>query len=626
MAIPRALADALHPMIRSLPSRLARRLAAVVSIAAAIAVAAPVGAQANAVGDAEAAESLAEPLAEPECPRGRISSVWVDNNSVFDLTDPNRSMRFDWAFRLANRLHIRTREDVIRRELVFEEGGCYEPALLRESERVLRATTFIAEVDIYGVEQPDGSYHVIVDTRDEWTTRIEPQTGPGTGLQLTGIALREDNLLGTGRQAAAFYLEDRESRVYGVSYLHPQLFATRWQAGFSVGRTPIGSMFREAVEYPFIGESGRLAFRHSFEHHERYFGYLASHDGARLEVLMPERRRSFDLGGAVRFGPRGSLTLLGARLTGDWIAYPGDPRLVDRSLPVPDSLFHPINVGVDSVSDVRAILIVGQRNVHYVRQRALDTVQGTEDVRLGIEVELGMGSSIRPLSSGSDLSLDLGLFAAGQIDQLMTGTRLVLEGRRNYEAPADASEWDDVFGQLDAWAYWRPSPESRHLFVGMLAASGGWHARVPFQLTLGGATGMRGHPMHAVAGGRRMIASLEARSYLGWPYPQLFDLGGVAFVDAGRMWAGDIPYGENSRTLANLGVGIRAAFPPGSLNTFRLDVATPIERGSAFSGIVFSLGVGQAIGRAPRWDPELFRSSRREISTSAFRVRADRDP
>ena len=53
----------------------------------------------------------------PSCAEGRISSVFVDNHSVFDLSDPDLNMRFGWAYRLANRLHPATRQSVIRREL-----------------------------------------------------------------------------------------------------------------------------------------------------------------------------------------------------------------------------------------------------------------------------------------------------------------------------------------------------------------------------------------------------------------------------------------------------------------------------------------------------------------------------
>src|SRR5690606_2437620 len=71
--------------------------------------------------------------AEPACAEGRISSVFVDNHSVFDLSDPDLNMRFAWAYRLANGLHAATRESVIRRELLFEPGDCYQVELLRDS-------------------------------------------------------------------------------------------------------------------------------------------------------------------------------------------------------------------------------------------------------------------------------------------------------------------------------------------------------------------------------------------------------------------------------------------------------------------------------------------------------------
>jgi hypothetical protein len=564
------------------------------------------------------------------CPIGVISEIWVDNHSVFDLTDPNRSEQFDWAFRLANRLHIPTREQVIRRELLFEAGGCYDPSLLRESERALRASSFIAAVDIYGVQQPDGSYHVIVDTRDEWSTRVEPQTGPGTGLQVTGVAIREDNLLGTGRQASAFYLRSYDTRIYGVSYLNPQLFATRWQAGVAVGRTPLGSFFRETIEYPFVGESGRRAFRHRFEHHDRYFHYLGEQDGQLVEVLMPEQRRQFDLGAAFRFGPRGRSTLLGVMVVGDWLRYPGTPRVVGDTLtaaaPLEDPRVQPIVSRVETERDVSILALFGQRNVYFVRLRGLDTVNGVEDVRLGAELELGLGHSIGAFSSQANLSTHLGLSAAGQLgSRAVAGMRLAAEGKRNYDAPAAESEWDDVYAQLDLWGYRQFGGNARHTLVGTLAGSGGWNPRVPFQLTLGGATGLRGHPFHVVPGAQRLVAALEARSYLGWPHPELFDLGTSVFVDFGRIWAGDAPHGVDSGVYGNLGLGLRAAFPPESRNTYRIDIAAPLQGGFRFSDLVFSVGVGHTLGRSLRHDPELVRSARRGLTTSFFGVRSDRE-
>ena len=57
-----------------------------------------------------------------ECTDGRISYVFIDNHSIFDTSDPELDDRFDWAYGIANALHIRTRESVIRRELLFGIG------------------------------------------------------------------------------------------------------------------------------------------------------------------------------------------------------------------------------------------------------------------------------------------------------------------------------------------------------------------------------------------------------------------------------------------------------------------------------------------------------------------------
>jgi hypothetical protein len=51
-----------------------------------------------------------------------------------------------------------------------------------------------------------------------------------------------------------------------------------------------------------------------------------------------------------------------------------------------------------------------------------------------------------------------------------------------------------------------------------------------------------------------------------------------AFADAGRVWAGDAPFGVDSGTKAGVGVGLLAAFPPESPTLWRLDFALPASR------------------------------------------------
>jgi len=64
-----------------------------------------------------------------------IGQVIIDNQNIFNLEDPKDDTKL---FRLANRLHIRTRPSVIRNQLLFKSGDRYDRRKIDESERILR--------------------------------------------------------------------------------------------------------------------------------------------------------------------------------------------------------------------------------------------------------------------------------------------------------------------------------------------------------------------------------------------------------------------------------------------------------------------------------------------------------
>ena len=55
----------------------------------------------------------AGPLVAQVCPEGTVASIEVVNNSIFSGEQIDRATHFRWAYRLANTLHVRTREDLV---------------------------------------------------------------------------------------------------------------------------------------------------------------------------------------------------------------------------------------------------------------------------------------------------------------------------------------------------------------------------------------------------------------------------------------------------------------------------------------------------------------------------------
>ena len=106
-----------------------------------------------------------------------------------------------------------------------------------------------------------------------------------------------------------------------------------------------------------------------------------------------------------------------------------------------------------------------------------------------------------------------------------------------------------------------------------LVFSGGWQQRIPYNFTLSDPVGgLRGYAGSNTPGGRRFVARLNSRQYLGRPFG-VGDVGVGAFVDAGRLWAGDIPYGVNTPTRMAVGFGLLGSAPPSSPRIWRLDFA-----------------------------------------------------
>jgi len=583
-----------------------------------------------------AAQNVAQEGDAEVCENGRITHIFIDNHSIFDTSDPELDARLEWAYDLANGLHRRTQPEVIRRELVFHEGDCFEPRLLEESERLLRALGFLSDVDVFAVPQDGGDHHVIVDTQDEWSTKVEVQVDVSGGIGFDGARVQEANLLGTGRTLELFYLDRRLAREYGAAYATPQLFGTRWDFAARIGDTRAGTFFEQSLSFPFVGEVGRWALRQSFRRNDRYFDLVAAGEppasslniGPEIHLLLPMREKGMDIGVVRRFGRPGGLSLIGGGLSFQEVTYPGGRA---ASLLVAGSSFEdsttalqpyldPVWTTLEEVQNIRAFVVLGHRSIGWSEQGGLDAFAADQDVRVGSEVGLALGRSLAGLEEADDLFTTLTLFTGFlPHERLVLSAESRMDARRDFDAPVDEDEWRDVIADGRLLAYWRPPGLERHTLVGRLTAAAGWANVVPFQLTLGGRNALRGYDDWRFPGGRRVVLTLEDRVFVGWPFPDFWDIGLTGHVDVGRVWPGELayPYGIDSGWRASGGVGLRGNFPAGGRTTYRLDIATPLD---AFdlgaTRIIISVGEPIGLGRFDR--REIDRSRLSGVSSDVF--------
>jgi hypothetical protein len=124
---------------------------------------------------------------------------------------------------------------------------------------------------------------------------------------------------------------------------------------------------------------------------------------------------------------------------------------------------------------------------------------------------------------------------------------------------------------------WYVKPADAHVLIGSLEFGGAWRQRLPFQLRLGERRGgVRGYGGSRAAGAVRAVVRLEERWSMG-TVTRHGELGIAGFADAGRVWAGDAPFGVDSPVKVGLGVGLLAAVPPGSRRLWRLDLMVPVS-------------------------------------------------
>ena len=285
--------------------------------------------------------------AELEAAGAVIGSVDIDIRNIFDENDPARE---PGLYRLADRLHVRTKPATIRAQLLFKSGDRYSARNLAETERNLRTLVFIYDAHVVPVRFADGKVDVRVITSDVWTFDPNVSFGRTGGTNSTSANLQEENFLGWGKQLEVGHTSnvDRTSKI--AAYADPNVFGSHWTAGLAYVDSSDGSQRLAALVAAFLfpryaleRDAGRAKLRsHGFplfpRQHRGSVQRQREHLSDRRRTLQRARRR-LDQAPPVRHALRSQ------RIP----AHP-DRRLCRPSRAAPRTLSYPF-VGFDILQD-----------------------------------------------------------------------------------------------------------------------------------------------------------------------------------------------------------------------------------------------------------------------------------
>jgi hypothetical protein len=474
----------------------------------------------------------------------------------------------------------KTRADVIRRQLLLEEGQIYREHDVRESERILRTRPYLGTVRLHATADPDTNLvRVDVWAEDLWSivprVRLVETDGSFKGLFSGDIAFQasvsDSNLFGSGefwRLSYRWDIPDDTRAVrrtgqhrLGVFTQQPNLFRSRWQleAGYEQPSLVDHDAWELHLSHPFYSLQTDWAF--DARAFETAFVRQFRYDGRLLREWEHHVNGQF-LGATRAFGePNNQLhaalwavhqdtdfTLRYTALpiatgSASWASLKDEERrrLSPRSRPTEKEMLFGTN-------------LTWQR-IRYAQTQDLDRLGRVEDIPLGHFLTLSGALGLEAMDNSHD-EVRPALhwrFARRWADAVFA------DGRTTLSAPyvmrnglGGGVGWRDIVWQAQARLFLRHW--SGQTVAGRAEVAVATKLADDLSLPLDDRAGVRGYPRYAFDGTRRLVFGLEARRIL-WRHPWAVVQGAV-FGDQGYIWRDTFPISGAKRSV---GTGLRIA-------------------------------------------------------------------
>ncbi len=436
-----------------------------------------------------------------------------------------------------------------------------------ESERLLRLQPYLASASVRTVPDGAGGVRVIVETVDEVPVIA--------GVRMRGIApvrltLGSENVSG---EALTVALSGERGLGYrsgfGLRLAQYGAFGEPYTIAAAAQRYPLGGGWSFAFAHPFLTDLERNAFHIGAQESRVYYPVVRP---VGEDLALSVRRSTYDVGAVTRVGRGRVVGVIGAALLGEDVRTAPGPVIISDSGLVSVPTDSALGGRFPAFRVMRLTVIGGLRALRFMTVSRFDALTAAQDVGTGVQFGAIAGPSMFSSTLKSDVFMSSDVYAGFGSPRSFFMLHSTAEGR----ADRASHRWDGFVG--NGRLAWYARPVEAHTQIVSLELSAIQHLAFPFQLTFQDHDGgLPGYSNATFAGGRRAVMRVEERRLL----PSMsgradFAIG--AFVDAGKLWSGDVPYGVTTSVRTSVGLSLLSAIPSGGKRTYRLDIAVPLHR------------------------------------------------
>lgn len=486
-----------------------------------------------------------------------IGDIVITRYQIFDHNDPAENYPL---YRLADRLHIDTRESTIREKLIFETGDRYQQRILEESARILRGLRFLYDARIWPYRICGNRVDVEVVTRDLWTISGGFSISRSGGNDKTRVSVLDSNFLGRGELVSFSKVNSTDRNGVEVAYRDHSVAGTRYYLDLSYANNDDGSLSKIKFGRPFYSLDTTHAWGTFYDKINQVNDFYQ--EGKTVSSFEAHEHRGESYWG-VSEGLQGNITKrwwFGMHYeTEDYDPIPG---VTPPALFPPDRAINYPWIGFDRIEE------------NFIKTTNLNQIHRIEDFNLGASYSWRLGYASESFDSDRDRLVYSGSYINGWHygDKILMQLQLDLEGM--WRPKTNDSE--DV-KLISKWRYYRGASR----YVGTYFALDFKYAYdLPAheQLLLGNDEGLRGYPSRYQDGDRSYLFTAERRFYNDWHILRLFRIGGAIFFDAGRAWFPSDKREGATDTLYDVGFGLRFTSTRAESNkTYNIDIAFPIN-------------------------------------------------